>query len=177
MQNIVLILDFGSPYTQLIARDIRELQIYCEIHPYYNIPQDLSAYTTIVLSRSSAHLLDKKAPRIEWSKLIGNIPLLTMGYTAQLLIQEYEGSLSEVLLNENQTQTMRILTSDTLVDNCDKETQVWMTSGLSIKKLPENFVALAEIEGQISLFKLKETPVYGMQFYPQVYYTTQGKTM
>src|SRR5699024_3142115 len=103
--------------------------------------------------------------------------LLTMGYTAQLLIQEYEGSLSEVLLNENQTQTMRILTSDTLVDNCDKETQVWMTSGLSIKKLPENFVALAEIEGQISLFKLKETPVYGMQFYPQVYYTTQGKTM
>ena len=177
MQNIVLILDFGSPYTQLIARDIRELQIYCEIHPYYNIPQDLSAYKAIVLSGSSAHLLDKKAPRIEWSKLIGNIPLLTMGYTAQLLIQEYEGSLSEVLLNENQIQTMRILTSDTLVDNCDKETQVWTTSGLSIKKLPENFVALAEIEGQISLFKLKETPVYGMQFYPQVYYTTQGKTM
>src|SRR5690625_48355 len=105
MQNTVLILDFGSPYTQLIARDVRELQIFCEIHPNYNIPEDLSAYKAIILSGSSAYLNDKEAPIMDWSAIKGKLPILTMGYSAQLLLQELGGKLSGNLIKEDRKST------------------------------------------------------------------------
>lgn len=177
MQNTVLILDFGSPYTQLIARDVRELQIFCEIHPYYSIPEDLSAYKAIILSGSSAHIYDDEAPIIDWSKLEGKLPILTMGYSAQLLLQELGGKLSEAITKDNLTKNLVVQSEDPILANCESETQVWTASGATIESLPENVVSLAEIEGHTAMYKLTDKLVYGMQFYPQVYYSSEGKLM
>lgn len=177
MQNTVLILDFGSPYTQLIARDVRELQIFCEIHPYYNIPEDLSAYKAIILSGSSAYLNDKEAPIMDWSAIKGKLPILTMGYSAQLLLQELGGKLSENLIKDNLTKNLSVKKESALLADCSSENQVWTASGYAIEALPENVISLAEIEGQTAVFKIADEVVYGLQFYPQVYYTTEGKTV
>lgn len=178
MQNTVLILDFGSPYTQLIARDVRELQIYCEIHPYYAIPKDLSVYKAIILSGSSASIYDDESPVIDWSIINTNIPVLTMGYSAQLLLQELGGKLSNTVVDGNLTKNLILQnTEEILLTNCSEESAVWTASGAMIEALPENGISLAEIEGHIAMFKLQDKPVYGMQFYPQIYYSSEGKTM
>lgn len=177
MQNTVLILDFGSPYTQLIARDVRELQVFCEIHPYYSIPEDLSVYKAIILSGSPAHIHDEEAPTIEWSKLKGKLPILAMGYSAQLLLQELGGKLSETITKDNLTKNLIIRREDSLLADCSSETQVWTASGYAIESLPENVVSLAEVDGQTAAYKLVDEPTYGLQFYPQVYYSSEGKTM
>src|SRR5699024_4206080 len=177
MQNNVLILDFGSPYTQLIARDVRELQIFCEIHPYYSIPEDLSAFKAIILSGSSAYLNGDETPTIDWSAILGKLPVLTMGYSAQLLLQELGGKLSDTLGKDNLTKSMEIKKKDLLMADCSTETQVWTASGFAIESLPENVVSLAEIDGSTTVFKLKDQAVYGLQFYPQIFYTTEGKTL
>src|SRR5690554_6424432 len=177
MQNTVLILDFGSPYTQLIARDVRELQVFCEIHPYYSIPEDLSVYKAIILSGSPAHIHDEEAPTIEWSKLKGKLPILALGYSAQLLLQELGGELSETITKDNLTKNLIIRREDSLLADCSSETQVWTASGYAIESLPENVVSLAEVDGQTAAYKLVDEPTYGLQFYPQVYYSSEGKTM
>src|SRR5690625_157404 len=177
MQNTVLILDFGSPYTQLIARDVRELQIFCEIHPYYNIPEDLSAYKAISLSGSSAYRNDNEAPIMDWSAIKGKLPILTMGYSAQLLLQELGGKLSGNLIKDNLTKNLSVKKESALLADCSSENQVWTASGYAIEALPENVISLAEIEGQTAVFKIADEAIYGLQFYPQVYYTTEGKTV
>lgn len=177
MQNTVLILDFGSPYTQLIARDVRELQIFCEIHPYYSIPEDLSAFKAIILSGSSAHLNDEIAPTIDWSAILGKLPILTMGYSAQLLLQELGGKLSNSLVKDNLTKDLVIKVEDPLLADCATETQVWTASGFAIESLPENVVSLAEVDGKTTAFKLVDESIYGLQFYPQIFYSTEGKTL
>ena len=177
MQNTVLILDFGSPYTQLIARDIRELQVFCEIHPYYSLPEDLSIYKAIILSGSPAHIHDEEAPTIDWSKVKGKLPILAMGYSAQLLLQELGGKLSETITKDNLTKNLIISNKDSLFADCSSETQVWTASGHTIESLPENVVSLAEVDGQTAAYKLVDESIYGLQFYPQVYYSSEGKTM
>ncbi len=177
MQNTVLILDFGSTYTQLIARDVRELQIFCEIHPYYNIPEDLSNYKAIILSGSPATIYDNDAPTIDWAKIKGKLPILAMGYSAQLLLQDLGGKLSNDISEENYTKQMEVLSKDAILENCSSKTQVWTATGAKIESLPENVQSLARIDNYTVFFKVKDTLIYGMQFYPQIYYTTEGKTM
>lgn len=177
MQNTVLILDFGSPYTQLIARDVRELQIFCEIHPYYSLPEDLSIYKAIILSGSLADIYDTDTPNIDWSKIKGKLPILAIGHSAQLAVQYLGGELSKESLEDNEIKVMRTLIFDTILEGCATETQVWTASGASIESLPDNVVALAEIDGEIAIYKTTDFQLYGMQFYPQIYYSTEGKTM
>ena len=177
MQNTVLILDFGSPYTQLIARDVRELQIFCEIHPYYSIPEELTAFKAIILSGSSAYLNGNETPTIDWSAILGKLPILTMGYSAQLLLQELGGKLSDTLVKDNLTKSLKIKKEDPLLADCSAETQVWTASGFAIESLPENVVSLAEIDRNTTVFKVKDQAVYGLQFYPQIFYSTEGKTL
>ena len=91
MQNNVLILDFGSQYTQLIARRVRELNIYCEIHPYNKVPQDLSTFKAVILSGSPSSVRSDQAPAPDLSKIKGILPLLGVCYGAQYLAHFLEG--------------------------------------------------------------------------------------
>lgn len=177
MQNTVLIIDFGSPYTQLIARDVRELEVFCEIHPFHNLPENLNSYKAIILSGSPAKINEKEAPKFDFKVLDKQIPVLTMGYAAQLLIDQEGGKVSQVETNAEQVAALDVQAGDLIFSGVQPQTQIWESVGYTIAELPENIELLGKIGDAIGAFKLKESNWYGFQFYPQVYYTTEGIKM
>ncbi|RPA68919.1 glutamine-hydrolyzing GMP synthase [Cyclobacteriaceae bacterium YHN15] len=179
MAEQILILDFGSQYTQLIARRVRELNVYCEIHPFNKIPEISSDVKGIILSGSPCSVRDEGSPDIDLDSLRGRLPILAVCYGAQLMAQKYGG---EVLPSEIREYGRANLDHIDLHYDLLKEmthgSQVWMSHGDTIKELPSGFEVIASTSSvRVAAFKVQGEETYGIQFHPEVTHSLEGKNL
>lgn len=179
MQNKIIILDFGSQYTQLIARRVRELNVYCEILPYYRIPEPDDTTKGIILSGSPYSVTDEKAPAPDLTKVLGKVPLLGVCYGAQYIAKHSGGVVDSSETREYGRANLETLdNTNPLFKNIDKGCQVWMSHGDTITSLPKGFDVVASTKDvKIAAYHLPIRNVFGIQFHPEVYHTTQGTQM
>ena len=175
MESKVLIIDFGSQYTQLIARRVRELNIYCEIFSYDNLPKKILEYSAVILSGSPFSVHSKNAPKIDITKIKGNLPILGICYGAQFLANYYGGVVGKSSSREYGRAKLVIFDSSNLLDGFKNESQVWMSHADTINKIPIGSEKLASTEDvKNAAFKFKSEHTFAIQFHPEVYHTTYG---
>lgn len=179
MQEKILILDFGSQYTQLIARRIRELNVYCEIHPFNHYPSPDSSVKGVILSGSPASVRDNNAPIPDLKKIKGSMPLLGVCYGAQYIVQGYGGEVLPSNTREyGRANLISISDSDPLFRNISQGTQVWMSHGDTISRLPAGYEIIGSTSDvRAGAYHIKGEATWGIQFHPEVYHTTEGKQM
>lgn len=177
MQHNVLILDFGSQYTQLIARRVRELNIFCEIFPYNHFPSDLSSYKAVILSGSPFSTRADDAPHPDLSQIRGKMPLLAVCYGAQYLAHFNGGEVGASSTREyGRANLSYIKEGEDFFAGISENSQVWMSHSDTIKRLPENGVKLASTHDvENAAYKIEGETTYAIQFHPEVYHTTDGK--
>lgn len=178
MNELVLILDFGSQYTQLIARRLRELNVYCEIYPYNKFPQreDIKA---VILSGSPFSVLDRDALDFDLDNVLNKYPVLGVCYGAQLISHKLGGQVLRSEKREYGKAIMAITESDEIFDDIDPATQVWMSHGDSITTVPDGFEVIAKTSDIVAAYRSVADhfryPVYCFQFHPEVTHSIQGK--
>ena len=178
MQNNVLILDFGSQYTQLIARRVRELNVYCEIHPFNKIPKDLDSFKALILSGSPYSVREADSPRVNLDILLSKFPTLAVCYGAQLIAQEMGGVVSASNIREYGRANLVIKKNDSILfDGIENNNQVWMSHSDTIKHLPKNSLLLASSDDVENVAYKYMDNTYCLQFHPEVYHTVQGKKL
>lgn len=179
MQEKILILDFGSQYTQLIARKIRELNVYCEIYPYNNCPVPDSSVRGVILSGSPYSVRDEKAPRVDLSAIKGHYPLLGVCFGAQYLAHNFGGEVKASGKREYGRANLTFVDRDSILfKGIGDNSQVWMSHGDTIERLPENYLVIASTaDVENAAFKVRDEVTYGIQFHPEVYHSTYGKTL
>ena len=180
MQNKILILDFGSQYTQLIARAIRELNVYCEIIPYHKNIDFTPGLKGIILSGSPCSVNEKEAPVVNIPRLIEKVPVLGICYGAQLSAKLYGGVVNKSNKREYGRAQLLISRSSLLLKHINSNSQVWMSHSDSIQQLPPDFSIIAHTESiPVAGFEFMSSryPLYGLQFHPEVYHSTEGKTI
>jgi GMP synthase (glutamine-hydrolysing) len=179
LQEKILILDFGSQYTQLIARRIREINVYCEIHPFNKIPQLDSSVRGIILSGSPFSVRDINSPNPDLLDIKGKIPLLGVCYGAQLLVQKSGGEVQASGSREYGRANLVFLNNkDPLFDRISQGTQVWMSHADTIIKIPEGFeITGSTTDVKAGAFHVSGEKTWGIQFHPEVYHTTEGLQM
>ena len=179
MQQNVLILDFGSQYTQLIARRVRELNIYCEIHPYNNIPTNLNNFKAVILSGSPNSVRGENVLHPDLSEIRGKKPLLAVCYGAQYLAHFSGGKVAESNTREYGRANLSFIKSnEDFFANISEGSQVWMSHSDTIKQLPENGVLLASTNDvENAAYKIEGETTFGIQFHPEVYHSTDGKQL
>jgi GMP synthase (glutamine-hydrolysing) len=177
MQERIVILDFGSQYTQLIARRVRELNVYCEIYPFNKIPDLDESIKGVILSGSPFSVRDKNAPQVNLDKIKGKIPILGICYGAQYIAHHYGGKVLGSEKREYGRANVNYIDPQfELLKDVEDETQVWMSHGDTITRLPENYKVTASTRDiEIGAYKNTSEPTYGIQFHPEVYHTTEGK--
>ncbi len=177
MTEKILILDFGSQYTQLIARKIRELNVYCEIWPYNKIPVLDTTVKGVILSGSPFSVRDPIAPIPDLTDIKGKLPLLGICYGAQLLAQYYGGEVLPSTQREYGRAMFEVAdTSSPLFKDMPVASQVWMSHGDTIARIPEDFQIIGcTRDVTVGAFKIQGEETYGLQFHPEVYHTTEGK--
>ncbi|TAF67230.1 MAG: glutamine-hydrolyzing GMP synthase [Cytophagales bacterium] len=176
----ILILDFGSQYTQLIARRIRELHIYCEIHPFHHIPSPdaLKGLKGIILSGSPCSVRDADAPTVALEQWIGKLPILGICYGAQLMAQQLGGLVMASENREYGRAYLKNTSASALLSGIEGESQVWMSHADTIQQLPQGAKILATTESiPVAAYQLEGSATYGIQFHPEVTHTTEGKTL
>jgi len=172
----ILILDFGSQYTQLIARRIREINVYCEIHPFNHFPVTDSSVKGVILSGSPASVRDKNAPTPDLSQIKGKIPLLGVCYGAQHLVHNYGG---EVLPSDHReygrANLVHINNNDILFRDIKPGSQVWMSHGDTISIMPEYYDIIGSTaDVKAGAYHIRGENTWGIQFHPEVYHTEEG---
>ncbi|HQW70086.1 MAG TPA: glutamine-hydrolyzing GMP synthase, partial [Flavobacterium sp.] len=177
MQHNVLILDFGSQYTQLIARRVRELNIFCEIFPFNNYPSDLSPYKAVILGGSPYSVRADDALQIDLSEIRGKIPLLAVCYGAQYLAHFSGGEVAASNIREYGRANLSYIKDDEdFLDEVALNSQVWMSHSDTIKKLPTNGIRLASTKDvENAAYKIEGETTYAIQFHPEVYHSVDGK--
>ena len=178
-QHNILILDFGSQYTQLIARRVRELNIYCEIHPYNKIPQNLETFKAVILSGSPSSVRSDEAPHPDLSQIRGKKPLLAVCYGAQYLAHFSGGLVAPSNTREyGRANLSFIKNNEDFFANISEGSQVWMSHSDTIKELPTNGVLLASTNDvKNAAYKIEGETTYAIQFHPEVYHSTDGKQL
>ena len=176
-QNNVLILDFGSQYTQLIARRVRELNIYCEIHPFNKPPKDLTNFKAVVLSGSPNSVRSKDVLHPELKEIRGKKPLLAVCYGAQYLAHFSGGKVAPSDTREyGRANLSFVKTNETFLEDISIGSQVWMSHSDTIKQLPTNGVLLASTKDvKNAAYKIQGEDTFGIQFHPEVYHSKDGK--
>ena len=176
-QNNVLILDFGSQYTQLIARRVRELNIYCEIHPFNKPPKDLTNFKAVVLSGSPNSVRSKDVLHPELKEIRGKKPLLAVCYGAQYLAHFSGGKVAPSDTREyGRANLSFVKTNETFLEDISIGSQVWMSHSDTIKELPTNGVLLASTKDvKNAAYKIQGEDTFGIQFHPEVYHSKDGK--
>ena len=179
MQNKVLILDFGSQYTQLIARRVRELFIYCEIHPFNNPPSEIKEFNAVILSGSPYSVRSENAPHPDLKDIKGKLPLLAVCYGAQYLAHFSGGNVKQSNLREyGRANLSKIKGGEIFFEGIESGSQVWMSHGDTIDKLPRGGVLLASTQDVTNAaFRVEGEPTFGIQFHPEVYHTSDGKKL
>ena len=176
MHNQVLILDFGSQYTQLIARRVRELNIYSEIKPFNKIPGNLDDYQAVILSGSPYSVRAEDAPVPDLTGIKGVKPLLGICYGAQFLAHAHGGNVAPSTIREYGRANLETVHAESVfLKGITSGAQVWMSHSDTIKKLPEQAQLLASTDDvENAAFRWKDEDTYGIQFHPEVYHTTDG---
>lgn len=179
MQETILILDFGSQYTQLIARRVRELNVYCEIYPFNKIPEITPWIKGVILSGSPFSVRDHDAPYPDLSAIRGKVPMLAVCYGAQYLAQTSGG---EVMPSKNREYGRANLgfidITNQLMTGLSDGSQVWMSHGDTILHKPENFKIIASTaDVEIAGFQIENEQTWGIQFHPEVYHTSEGAVL
>ena len=179
MHQKIIILDFGSQYTQLIARRIRELNVYCEIHPWNKAPELGADVAGVILSGSPFSVRDESSPKPDLSNIKGKFPLLGVCFGAQYLAENYGG---QVLPSSTREYGRAILSSvdnsHTISKELTENSQVWMSHGDTIKTIPNNYKIFASTEEvEVAGFFIEGEQTFGVQFHPEVYHSTEGKIL
>ncbi|MBQ4279761.1 MAG: glutamine-hydrolyzing GMP synthase [Rikenellaceae bacterium] len=179
MQEKILILDFGSQYTQLIARRVRELNVYCEIHPYNKRPALDASIKGVILSGSPYSVRDKDAPQIDLSEIKGRLPLLGVCYGAQYLAQHFGGEVEPSKTREYGRAMLSLGdVSNPLLKHLSPRTQVWMSHGDTITRIPERFRIIASTDDvHAAAYQVDGEQTWGIQFHPEVFHSTEGKAL
>ena len=176
MQKKIIIIDFGSQYTQLIGRRVRELNVYSEIHPYNKLPEFDEAVKGVILSGSPFSVLDQKAPQFEFDLMKGKIPLLGVCYGAQYMSHTFGGNVAPSNTREYGRANLNFVdNSNVLMKGVSLNSQVWMSHGDTINTIPDNFQLVASTpDVKVAAFQLKNEQTFGIQFHPEVYHSTDG---
>ncbi|QKG80189.1 glutamine-hydrolyzing GMP synthase [Tenuifilum thalassicum] len=176
MHQKIIILDFGSQYTQLIARRVREFNVYCEIHPFNKIPQIDSTVKGVILSGSPFSVRDDNAPFVDLKDIKGKLPLLGICYGAQFLSQTNGGEVMPSATREYGRATIEVVDNECpLFANLSPRSQVWMSHGDTIVKIPDNFKVIASTaDVKVGAFEVNGEQTYGIQFHPEVYHSVEG---
>ena len=175
MHEKILILDFGSQYTQLIARRVRELNIYCEIHPWNKCPE-VDGYKGVILSGSPFSVREESSPKPDLSKIKGKMPLLGVCFGAQFLAHNFGGEVKPSTTREYGRANLSSVNSDhVLTKGMSVDSQVWMSHADTIKIVPDNFKIIASTKDvEVAGYQIEGEETYGIQFHPEVYHSTEG---
>ncbi|MDA9303587.1 glutamine-hydrolyzing GMP synthase [Flavobacteriaceae bacterium] len=175
----VLILDFGSQYTQLIARRVRELNIYCEIHPFNKIPTNLDEFKAVVLSGSPQSVRGEDALHPDLSEIRGHKPMLAVCYGAQYLAHFSGGIVAPSSTREyGRANLSFVKENEVFFEGINSGSQVWMSHSDTIKEMPTNGVLLASTHDVVNAaYKIEGETTYAIQFHPEVYHSTDGKIL
>ncbi|MEM7549728.1 MAG: glutamine-hydrolyzing GMP synthase [Bacteroidota bacterium] len=179
MNETIIILDFGSQYTQLIARRVRELNVYCEIHPYNHLPDFDDSVKGVILSGSPYSVRDGEAPDIDTDFLINKYPVLGICYGAQLIAHKKGGFVLPSEIREfGRAELKHLDMHNHLLKEVAIGSQVWMSHGDTIGQLNNEFETIASTESvEIAAYKLKDKNCFGIQFHPEVTHSEYGKTV
>lgn len=179
MQETIIILDFGSQVTQLIGRRLRELNVYCEIHPYNKVPPLPPDIKGVILSGSPSSVRDEKAPFADISHIKGKLPVLGICYGAQFIAYNFGGEVNSASSREYGRAVLTITDEKCrLFKNVSKKSQVWMSHGDTITKLPKGAHVVASTDDiENAAYKIENEDTYAVQFHPEVFHTTEGSTM
>lgn len=180
MNEKILILDFGSQYTQLIARGIRELNIYCEIQPCTKPVQYTADLKGVILSGSPFSVNDPTAPKPDIKAIADNLPVLAVCYGAQLLAQQAGGEVGKSTHREYGRAHLQNIEHDPLFATVTDGSQVWMSHSDTIRQMPEGFKLLARTESiPVAAFRAADgyakNSVHAIQFHPEVTHSTDGR--
>ncbi len=176
LQEKIIILDFGSQYTQLIARRIRELNVYCEIYPFNNYPSPDSSIKGVILSGSPFSVRDTNAPVPDLKKIKGKIPVLGICYGAQYLVHGFGGEVRPSIAREyGRANLINLDTSDPLFSDLTPGTCVWMSHGDTIAAMPAGYTITGSTNDvKAGAFHIDNEQTWGIQFHPEVYHTDEG---
>jgi GMP synthase (glutamine-hydrolysing) len=179
MQEKILIIDFGSQYTQLIARRIRELNVYCEIYPFNHIPALDPSVKGVVLSGSFYSVNSPESPKPALEQFRGVVPLLGICFGAQYLAASCGGKVESHQIREyGRAHLASIDQTDALMKGATVGSQVWMSHGDSITKMPENFTVVSTTDSiPCAAFRVEGEKTWGIQFHPEVVHTLEGATI
>jgi len=172
----ILILDFGSQYTQLIARRVRELNIYSEIHPYNNIPEIDGSWKAVILSGSPHSVRDKNAPMPNLKEIKGKLPLLGICFGAQHLVHEFGGEVLPSNTREYGRANLSFIeTRSSLMKGVSVGSQVWMSHGDTISMIPKDYNIIASTKDvEVAAYSVDNELTFGLQFHPEVYHSKDG---
>ena len=176
MTEKILIIDFGSQYTQLIARRVRELNVYCEIHPYNHLPALDDSVRGVIMSGSPFSVRDAAAPRIDLTPVKGRLPLLGVCYGAQYLAHFYGGEVSPAPSREYGRAMLTVKRADDpLMHGLPSPTQVWMSHGDTITRVPAGYEVIASTDDvEMAAYRIAGEQTWGIQFHPEVFHSTDG---
>ena len=175
----VLILDFGSQYTQLIARRVRELNIYSEIHPYNKMPEIDGSWKAVIMSGSPFSVREENAPIPDLSAIKGKLPLLGVCYGAQHLAHEFGGEVLPSNTREYGRANLSFVAAENeLMKGVSVDSQVWMSHGDTIATIPDNYKVIASTHDvNVAAYHIQGEPTYALQFHPEVYHSKDGATI
>jgi len=179
MQETILILDFGSQYTQLIARRLRELNVYCEIHPWNKAPDLTAEIKGVVFSGSPFSVRQEGAPKPEVEKYKGKTPLLGVCFGAQFLAHNFGGEVLPSEIREyGRARLSKVDSTSVLAQGVGENSQVWMSHGDTISKLPSNYKTIFSTHDvEFAGFEVEGEQTWGVQFHPEVYHSEDGKRL
>ena len=175
----ILILDFGSQYTQLIARRVRELNIYSEIHPYNKMPVIDGSWKAVILSGSPHSVREDNAPIADLSAIKGKLPLLGVCYGAQHLAHEFGGEVLPSNTREYGRANLSFVDAENeLMKGVTADSQVWMSHGDTIATIPYNYKVIASTNDvKVAAYHIEDEQTYALQFHPEVYHSEHGATI
>jgi GMP synthase (glutamine-hydrolyzing), C-terminal domain or B subunit/GMP synthase (glutamine-hydrolyzing), N-terminal domain or A subunit len=176
MQERIVILDFGSQYTQLIARRVRELNVYCEILPFNKKIVKDASLKGVILSGSPSSVRDKNAPLPDLEGIKGQLPLLGICYGAQYLSHFYGGEVMPSSSREYGRANLQYIKPETtLLKGIASNSQVWMSHADTIARVPDHYEIIASTaDVKVGAYEVKGETTYGLQFHPEVFHTTEG---
>lgn len=178
MTEKIVILDFGSQVTQLIGRRLRELNVYCEIYPFNKIPVLDESVKGVVLSGSPCSVRDPKSPKPDLSSIKGKYPMLCICFGAQYIAQTYGGEVNSSLAREYGRAHLTVKEECALFDGIPKESQIWMSHGDTIARLPEGAHVIGSTEDvENAAYRIEGEDTWCVQFHPEVYHSTYGAKM
>jgi GMP synthase (glutamine-hydrolysing) len=178
MEEKVLIIDFGSQYTQLIARRLRELNVYSEIYPCTHLPEFDQDVKAVILSGSPYSVNDGLLPDVDLTHIRGKYPVLGVCYGAQYLAKINGGKVTPSKIREYGRAHLSTVTDNVLFKGISAGSQVWMSHGDTITEVPTNFTVIAGTDDvKVAAFKIEGEPTYAIQFHPEVTHSEDGKTL